>query len=112
MDRHDNGDGSGGILGSTDCHIAVDYQDIDFETEKLPQHFRDFFRLSCRISLLDDYVLTLAISQLLHPSLKSSEPVLVGFGRGRRQIAYPMHLARLLRPGDHSSGEQHDGNED
>src|SRR5262245_9374241 len=46
MDRHDNGDGSGGILGSTDCRITVHYQDIDFEMEKLPPAFPGFFQIA------------------------------------------------------------------
>jgi hypothetical protein len=98
MERHYDGDSAGRILSGEDSRIAEYYEDIDLETYEIRCEFRDVFKFPGRISLLDPDVVTLGIPQLLHPSLKMREAVLVDLGRCCRQIPYSGDFPCLLRP--------------
>src|SRR6266542_3338158 len=94
------GDRARDLLGKHCAAGRRSNEDIDFQANEFGGQRGESLDLSCRVSLLDDDVVALHVSQLPKPLTKGSVPALVRLGIGiERKKPDTPNLSRLLRPG-------------
>ena len=70
IDRHDDGNRLGGLLGGADRRVVTSDNDIDLELHQFGYQARETFGLSFRVAKFDQDVFSLHIAEISQPLAK------------------------------------------